>query len=137
MKNAPDFSQLLQQAHRRVSRELERTLREAGASAEQWRVLELLADETGRPIGELANTLDINPPTMTKLIDRMVARAWVQRIVDEQDNRRVLVFVTDSGLALMKKLSRRAENFFDGLSSGFSKSEAAQLRRLLTFLARD
>jgi len=134
--STPDFSQLLLLAHRRVSRELERTLGEVGASAEQWRVLQLLADETGRPIGELAALLDMNPPTMTKLVDRMVARSWVQRIVDEADNRRVLIFITDSGLALVKKLSRKAGTYFQGLSAGFSETEAAQLRKLLTSLAK-
>jgi len=135
--SAPDFSQLLLLAHRRVSRELERRLGEIGASAEQWRVLQLLADETGRPIGELATLLDMNPPTMTKLVDRMVANGWVQRIVDEADNRRVLIFITDSGLALVKKLSRKAGSFFQGLSAGFSEAESAQLRKLLTTLAKD
>lgn len=134
--SVPDFSQLLLLAHRRVSRELERTLGQAGASAEQWRVLQLLADETGRPIGELATVLDMNPPTMTKLVDRMVAQSWVQRIVDEADNRRVLIFITDSGLALVKKLSRKAGTYFQGLSAGFSEAEAAQLRKLLTSLAK-
>lgn len=132
----PDFSQLLLLAHRRVSRELERTLGEVGATAEQWRVLQLLADETGRPIGELATMLDMNPPTMTKLVDRMVAQSWVQRIVDEVDNRRVLIFITDGGLALVKKLSLKAGIYFQGLSAGFSNAEAAQLRKLLTSLAK-
>jgi DNA-binding MarR family transcriptional regulator len=132
---APDFALLLDQAQRRVSRALDRALSEVGASAEQWRVLDRLSDETGRPIGELAQHLDMNPPTMTKLIDRMVAAGLVQRIVDAQDNRRVLVFITDAGLELFGKLSARASAFHENLSENLSAREAAQLSKLLGHLA--
>lgn len=128
---APDITLLLEQAQRRVSRALDRALGEVGASAEQWRVLDHLADEQGRPIGELAQLLGMNPPTMTKLIDRMVGAGLVQRIVDAEDNRRVLVVITDAGLDLYGKLSTRASAFHEGLAETLSAREAVQLSRLL------
>ena len=131
----PDLTLLLDQAQRRVSRALDRALGEVGASAEQWRVLDRLSDESGRPIGELAQHLDMNPPTMTKLIDRMVAAGLVQRIVDAQDNRRVLVFITDVGLELFHKLAARAAAFHADLSDTLNAREAAQLSKLLGHLA--
>ncbi len=130
----PDLALLLEQAQRQVSRALDRTLGEVGASAEQWRVLERLADEEGRSIGELAQNLSMNPPTMTKLIDRMVAGGLVQRIVDAEDNRRVLVVITDSGLDLHKKLSAKASEFHADLAESFSARETAQLSKLLGHL---
>jgi DNA-binding MarR family transcriptional regulator len=133
--HAQDLTHLLEQAQRRVSRELDRSLAEVGASGEQWRVLERLVDEAGRPIGELAALLNMNPPTMTKLIDRMVASGLVQRIADVQDNRRVLVFITDAGLQLAEKLSLRANTFHENLFARLNKSEAAKLRLWLTNLA--
>lgn len=132
---ALDLTHLLEQAQRRVSRELDRSLAEVGASGEQWRVLERLVDEAGRPIGELAALLNMNPPTMTKLIDRMVASGLVQRIADAQDNRRVLVFITDAGLQLAEKLSLRANTFHENLFARLNKSETAKLRLWLTNLA--
>lgn len=133
--HAQDLTHLLEQAQRRVSRELDRSLAEVGASGEQWRVLERLVDEAGRPMGELAALLNMNPPTMTKLIDRMVASGLVQRIADAQDNRRVLVFITDAGLQLAEKLSLRANTFHENLFARLNKSEAAKLRLWLTNLA--
>lgn len=133
--HALDLTHLLEQAQRRVSRELDRSLAEVGASGEQWRTLERLVDEAGRPIGELAALLKMNPPTMTKLIDRMVASGLVQRIADAQDNRRVLVFITDAGLQLAEKLSFRANTFHENLFARLNKSEAAKLRLWLTNLA--
>ncbi len=130
-----DLTHLLEQAQRRVSRDLDRSLAEVGASGEQWRVLERLADEVGRPIGELATLLTMNPPTMTKLIDRMVASGLVQRIADVQDNRRVLVFITDTGLQLAEKLSERANAFHENLFEQLNKGESAKLSRWLRHLA--
>lgn len=126
-----DITLMLEQAQRRVSRELDRVLSEVGASAEQWRVLDKLSDEKGLPIGELAQQLSMNPPTMTKLIDRMVAAGLVQRIVDDEDSRRVLVFITDNGLVLFGKLSKKATQFHEGLAEGLNAREALQLSKLL------
>ena len=131
----PDLALLLEQAQRRVSRALDRALGEAGASAEQWRVLDRLSDEQGRPIGELAQDLSMNPPTMTKLIDRMVATGLVQRILDATDNRRVLVVITDAGLALYGKLSAKASDFHEDLKGTLSERQTEQLSKLLGQLA--
>lgn len=129
-----DITLILEQTHRRVSRELDRVLSEVGSSAEQWRVLDKLSDEKGLPMGELAQQLSMNPPTMTKLIDRMVGAGLVHRIVDDEDSRRVLVFITDSGLVLFGKLSRKATEFHDGLAESLSAREALQLSKLLGHL---
>ena len=129
-----DITLILERAQRRVSRELDRVLSEVGASAEQWRVLARLSDENGLPIGELAQQLSMNPPTMTKLIDRMVGAGLVHRIVDDEDSRRVLVFITDSGLALFGKLSQKATEFHEGLAESLNAREAQQLSKLLGHL---
>lgn len=129
-----DITLILEQAQRRVSKELDRVLSEVGASAEQWRVLDKLSDEKGLPIGELAQQLSMNPPTMTKLIDRMVAAGLVQRIVDDEDSRRVLVFITDSGLVLFGKLSQKATEFHEVLAESLNTREALQLSKLLGHL---
>jgi len=130
-----DLTHLLEQAQRRVSRELDKALAHLGASGEQWRVLDKLADEAGRSMGELAAMLSMNPPTLTKLMDRMVAAGLVQRIADATDSRRVLVFITDAGLEMVVKLSSRADVFHASLSTELSPQGAAQLTKLLTGLA--
>jgi len=132
-----DIVLLLEQAQKRVSRDFDRALADAGATGEQWRVLDKLADEGSRPIGELAQLLGIHPPTMTKLVDRMVGSGLVQRIVDEADSRRVLIYITDVGLHLFAKLAERAAAFQLKLSSRLGATEASQLTALLGNLAAD
>lgn len=126
---------LLAQANRLVSGSLERLLAAEGASVEQWRVLEVLSDERGRSMGELAQLVLMNHPALTKLMDRMVSRGWAHRAADPADSRRVLVFVTDAGLEFAARLRQRVADYHDAIDAGDRRSQ--QLKRLLGTLIRE
>ncbi len=59
----------------------------------------------------------------------------VQRILDATDNRRVLVVITDAGLALYVKLSSKASDFHEDLKETLSERQTEQLSKLLGQLA--
>lgn len=126
---------LLAQANRLVSGALERLLAAEGAQIEHWRVLEVLSDEQGRSMGELAQLVLMNHPALTKLIDRMVSRGWVHRTADAADSRRVLVFATDAGLEFVARLRARVADYEESLDAGDRR--AVQLKRLLGTLIRE
>jgi DNA-binding MarR family transcriptional regulator len=67
------LAQLLSQAERGVTRQLGRVLDEDGCSVEQWRALVLLADGVSHSMSEVAEFALLPAPTITRLIDRMVA----------------------------------------------------------------
>lgn len=100
-----DLFHVLSHAERRVARRLATVLDAAGCSAEQWRVLVLLADGQGHPMTELAEFALLPAPTATKLVDRMVSDTLVYRRADPADRRRVLVYLADRGRALHTRLS--------------------------------
>jgi DNA-binding MarR family transcriptional regulator len=126
---------LLAQANRLVSAALERLLAAEGAQIEHWRVLEVLSDERGRSMGELAHLVLMNHPALTKLIDRMVSRGWVHRSADTADSRRVLVFITDTGLDFVARLRARVAEYQESIDAGDRRT--AQLKRLLGTLIRE
>jgi DNA-binding MarR family transcriptional regulator len=82
-------------------------------------------------MGEIAEQLQMNPPTLTKLIDRMVGQSLVQRAADPEDSRRVLVYVTDAGLDLLQQLQARMDQHHAGVGSVLGERNARQLERLL------
>ncbi|MBL8332725.1 MAG: MarR family transcriptional regulator [Rubrivivax sp.] len=129
-----DLGHLLDLAHRRVGADLERVLAGAGVQRDEWRVLVVLADEQGRSMGELAQVVAMNHPTLTKLIDRMVAKGWVLRSLDERDSRRVLVYVTDLGLALARRLEAPVAEHRQSLSARLGARQARELQALLARL---
>ncbi|MGP9818721.1 MarR family winged helix-turn-helix transcriptional regulator [Salinarimonas sp. NSM] len=125
----------LARAHRQLHADLEARLQKEGASVEQWRVLEVLADRQGRAMGELAEEVLMNHPALTKLADRMVASGLVHRVADPQDQRRVLLHATARGAAMQARLRRLVAEHDRHVERLFGASKTAALKALLEDLA--
>jgi DNA-binding MarR family transcriptional regulator len=98
------FTDLLSHAEQRLAHRIERVLKPASLTLEQWRVLSLLTDGDGHAMSEIAAHALVPPPTLTKLVDKLVDRALVYRRVDDADRRRILVFLSTRGRTLHRKL---------------------------------
>jgi len=129
------LAQLLSRAERRLRRGLERVLEADGSSVEQWRALILLADGESHSMSEIAESALLSPPSLTRLIDRMVADNLAYRTADAVDRRRVLVRITQRGLALHAQLTQRLDDEQDEILADADATETAQLAALLTALA--
>ena len=130
----PHLALLLERASRVVADRLVRDIGLDGVTSDHWRVLRHLSDGAGHAMGELAEREGINPPTLTKLIDRMVGKSMVQRAADPEDSRRVLVYATDSGLELYTELQSRIDRHHASLGAMLGERNARQLERLLRLL---
>ena len=79
-----------------------------GVRVEKWRILEIL-DKTGSStMSDLARLALMNPPTLTKMVDRMVADGLVQRQINHYDQRSITLLITALGLDLVKKIRQPA-----------------------------
>ena len=67
---------------------------------EQWTVLIFLWKKDGVSQQELCNATFKDKPSMTRLIDNMEKQHLVVRILDKQDRRSNLVYLTKDGKAL-------------------------------------
>jgi DNA-binding MarR family transcriptional regulator len=133
----PHLALLLERASRAVADRLGRSIGLGGITSDHWRVLKHLADEVGHPMGEVAERLQINPPTLTKLIDRMVGKSLVQRAADPEDSRRVFVYATDAGLDLLRELQPRIEEHQAALLRLLGERNARRLEALLLLLIEE
>lgn len=131
------LANLLAQANRQISSQLEEQFRAEGIPIEQWRVLEVLSSGRGYAMSELAQAVLMNLPTLTKTIDRMVSNALVYRTTDPQDRRRVLVHASDHGLALANRLTDLAREHQSRILERYGNRKAADLRRLLEGLIEE
>ena len=130
-QDAPSLATLLSEASRRASSDLERVLGAQGLPVEQWRVLERLADGQGRTMSALADEVDMKLPSLSKLIDRMVGSALVQRAQDPSDHRKVLVYVSDIGLERHRLLRGRVRRTREDVEARLGDERGRALRRLL------
>ncbi len=98
------LSFLLASANRCMRIELSNSIGDEEFTEEHWRILQVLSDEQGRSMGELAERVLLNGPALTKNIDKLVSRGVVQRAADDLDSRRVLVFISDLGIEVVARL---------------------------------
>lgn len=117
--------------NRQLENELEERLRPGGVPIEQFRILEALDANEKLAMGEIASISLIDPPTLTKIMDKMVSEGWVYRAPDPNDRRRVLILLAPAGKALYKRLrgisTAQEQRIVDQLQS----DKAAELKNLL------
>ena len=126
---------LIASAHRSMRTGLLQSMGGEDCNEEHWRILKVLSDEQGRSMGELADLVLLNSPALTKNIDKLVSRGLVQRAADDSDNRKVLVFISDLGLATVTRLTRRIDAHHNSIEEALGPRRTSQLKRLLeTFI---
>jgi DNA-binding MarR family transcriptional regulator len=125
---------LLAQANREINRQLELRLSTEGVPVEQWRILKVLSDNQGHSMGELADAVLLNHPTLTKMVDRMVSDSLVYRRQDADDRRKVLMFISDRGKALCKRLNLLAAGQEAHILHNYGDKATGELKRLLESL---
>jgi DNA-binding MarR family transcriptional regulator len=110
-------------AHARIVRELERELHdEQGMALTDYDVLvQLSAVEPHRlRMSELADRLLLSRSGATRLVDRLTAVGWVERVTCDDDRRGQWASLTDAGYARLREASPIhlrgvAEHFLDRL----------------------
>src|SRR5258707_8743285 len=125
---------LLAQANREINRQLDARFRTEGVPVEQWRILKVLSDGKGHSMGELADEVLLNHPTLTKMIDRMVSDALVYRVQDPEDRRKVVMYSSDRGKALTQRLNSLALNQEAHIAQSYGNKATAELKQLLEAL---
>lgn len=120
---------------RRVSNEVSgafaRGLQAEGISAAEWVALRLLHGETKRTPGDLAALTGMTRGAVSKVLDKLEAKAFVTRVRNPEDNRVQWLSLTRSGQRLVPKLAALADRN-DGYFFGcLSAEEQTSLRKLL------
>jgi DNA-binding MarR family transcriptional regulator len=98
---------LLKQAEHRIEHQLRPILADFDLSLEQWRVMSALADEPGQPMSTLAAQAVLPNASLTRHVDKLVARGLVVRRIHPDDRRRVVTALSPVGTTVAERL--RAE----------------------------
>jgi len=126
---------LLAQAHRNIHLGLEKILKREGVQVEHWRILDVIHDEKGYSMGELAELVLMNHPALTKMMDKMVAKGLVHRLPDPEDQRRMLVFITDQGINLFSRLKAHVDRYNQEIHTKLGPQKLNQLTEILQDLS--
>jgi DNA-binding MarR family transcriptional regulator len=102
-----------------------------GLHVGQEMVLLELWKEDGLKVGKLADRLGVEPPTVTRMLQRMEGCGFVERRSDPADARSFRVHLTKKGCALEKPVLHIWEEAEEKTLQGISMEETLILRRLL------
>jgi DNA-binding MarR family transcriptional regulator len=91
----------------RLHRHLRRQNQAVGTSPLHMGLLSSIAQQEGLGVGELALQEKLRGPTITAHINQMETEGWVERRPSPQDRRRVGLFITRKGRALMAAAQQR------------------------------
>lgn len=128
-----DLAHLLSHAERLLAARISALLQRERRSLEEWRVLNILSDGQGHIMTEIADFAMLTAPTLTKLMDRMVAENLVYRRADERDRRRVLAYLAGPGRAEYERAAALLSAAEAELAADLG--DDGELSRLLTRLA--
>ncbi|MBT8155759.1 MarR family transcriptional regulator [Epibacterium ulvae] len=92
-------------AHQRLHRKIGKRLKSLGMQIETWRVLQSLRTDDTYTMSELAEVVLMNPPALSKLVDRMIADGLVQRQLVPEDQRQVRLLLTDLGVSIANEIT--------------------------------
>jgi DNA-binding MarR family transcriptional regulator len=128
------LSYLLSRAAQAVYEEFHSTVRAAGLSSLEWRVLATLSDGDGLTVGDLAIEVLTEQSTLTKLLQRMDKAGWLLRAADPLDARRTLIFETPQGQLAVANLLVQAKAHEAALLGEFKVADVAALKKMLRVL---
>jgi MarR family transcriptional regulator, transcriptional regulator for hemolysin len=127
----PPIGLQLANTARTVSRAFNGVLAREGASLPTWLILTALRGDQWRTQLELARSLGIEGPTLTRHLDGLERAGLVERRRDPNDRRAVQVEITDAGVELHNRLRGDVIAFDRRLRDGLTEDELDGLRDIL------
>lgn len=105
-----------------------------GMTRAKWAVLARLDRFEGLKQSELAEMLDLQPITLTRLLDGLCESGLIERRPSPSDRRAKLLFLTPAARPLLARLSALGEELMQTALSGLAPSQVNALLASLTIV---
>jgi DNA-binding MarR family transcriptional regulator len=126
---------LIHDVARLLRKRFEQRGSEHGLSAAQWRLLVRVVKEEGATQARIAELLEIEPISVSRLLDRMEDGGWVERRQGVEDRRVRMVFPTPKAREAFSAVKSMAGEVFDQALTGLDEKERAALIGALELMA--
>lgn len=122
---------LLNDTARLFRRAFNARTRESGITALQWRLITYLKRHEGIRQGPLAELIEVEPITLSRMVDRLVESELVERRADPTDRRAWRLYLTPRAADLLSGVRLTAEMLTDEALEGLNAAERDQLLMLV------
>ncbi|MGB1091409.1 MAG: homoprotocatechuate degradation operon regulator HpaR [Oceanobacter sp.] len=111
-------------------------LQEIGLTEQQWRVIRALNEYEELESKQLAELCCILSPSLTGIINRLESNGYLNRRKSTEDQRRILVSLTDKSKQMFADVSPRLEQRYAEMTSQLSTEKMELLKELLDEIIR-
>jgi MarR family transcriptional regulator for hemolysin len=125
------FGFLIHDIARLMCKAFDKKAQTLGLTRSQWTVLIHLRRQDGLKQADLANLLEVQPISLTRLIDRLVNKGWVVRKKDPSDRRAKRIFLTAKVKPLTGKLLELGKKTREEALKGLDKASIEKLMGML------
>ncbi len=126
-----ELNDILVDTFKTITKIEEISIKRAGhdLSVSEVHILEAAAEDQGqgRTISDIAEDLRITLPSVTVAINKLVKKGYVSKVRDENDGRRVYVFLTDKGMQMDRVHRFFHKKLVSNIASGLTESEKEAL----------
>ena len=98
---------------------------------EQWIVLDILNNQGSMSQKDIGNASFKNAPTISRIIDNLVKKGFVDRVGEEGDRRKTSISLTEEGLALVTKCQAEVDSLRNRSWDKLSDKDYTEFRRIL------
>src|SRR5438477_9525390 len=123
-----EFAFVLNDVARLLRTYADQRARRLGITRAQWAVMARLEHAEGLKQSELAEMLDLQPITLTRLVDRLCANGMVERRSDHSDRRAKRLHLTPLARPLMDRLAELGQDMMGTVLEGF---DLATIERMI------
>jgi MarR family transcriptional regulator for hemolysin len=100
-----------------------------GISRAQWTVLVRLERHEGLKQSELADVLDLQPISLTRLLDRLADNGLIERRPDPNDRRANRLYLTPAARPLLERISKISAGLLETVFAGLDQPSRERLLR--------
>lgn len=122
---------------RLLRRLFDERVRDHGLTAAQARLLLSLDRQNGENQAFYADMLEVEPITLTRIVDRMEEAGWLERRPDPSDRRARRLHLTAKSKGIVTDLRGITEDMFEQVLDGLSEKEREQLAAMLELIGRN
>jgi MarR family transcriptional regulator for hemolysin len=127
-----EFAFILSDVARMLRTLFDQEARKFGMTRAQWSVLFRLERSEGLKQSELAEILDIQPITLTRLIDRLCESGLIERRNDPADRRAKRLFLTPEARPLLDRLNALSTEMLGHALTGLDRKTIEVMTSHLT-----
>ncbi|QQR38517.1 MarR family winged helix-turn-helix transcriptional regulator [Devosia rhizoryzae] len=122
---------LVHELARLMKRRLDDEARMHKITLPQWRTLAQVGQKASITQSALANALDIDPMTISGVLDRLEKNGLISREPDPADSRAKLTQLTPEGAERLEVARRLGAEMYEAALSGISKDDIATAEKVL------